>query len=95
MPRKKSKVEASLQKKGFEKSERHHHYFSYVTIEGKRTAIKTKTSHTPKMKDIPDNLLSQMAKQCKVDKKHFIDLIDCSLDQKGYEKILCSKNFLG
>jgi hypothetical protein len=39
MPRKKSTVEASLKSKGFEQIEGDHHYFLYVTIDGKRTSL--------------------------------------------------------
>lgn len=85
MPRKKSDVEAGLQKKGFVLIEGDHHFFHYVNLEGKKTLIRTKTSHTPKMRDISDNLLSQMAKQCHVTKQDFLNLVDCPLDQKGFE----------
>lgn len=94
MPRPKSKVESGLLKKGFQESERDHHYFIYFTQDGKRTAVKTKTSHTKKMKDIPDNLLGQMAKQCYLTKQQFLDLIDCPLTQEDYEKILQVKGFI-
>jgi predicted RNA binding protein YcfA (HicA-like mRNA interferase family) len=93
MPRKKSNVESSLKSKGFAQIEGDHHYFVYVTMGGKRTTIRTKTSHTPKMKEIPDNLLSQMAKQCQLSRPEFLRLIDCPLDQEGYEEILSKKNF--
>lgn len=59
-----------------------------MTIEGKKTSVRTKTSHTPKMKDIPDNLLSQMAKQCKLSKNDFFRLLDCLLSREEYEAIL-------
>ena len=88
MPRKKSKVESSLRKKGFEQTDGDHRFFVYVTTDGKKTTVRTKTSHTPKMKDIPDNLLSQMAKQCNLSKNDFFRLLDCPLDRKGYEQIL-------
>lgn len=88
MPRKKTTVETSLKKKGFEQTEGNHHFFVYVTTEGRKTAIRTKTSHTPKMKEIPDNLLSQMAKQCNLSKQEFLDLIDCPLTRDKYENIL-------
>jgi hypothetical protein len=85
MVRPKSKVEAGLQNKGFKKTEGDHHYFVYTTLDGKVTTIKTKTSHTPKMKDIPDNILSLMAKQCRLNKSNFLDLIDCPLRREDYE----------
>lgn len=88
MPRKKSKVESGLKDKGFEQTEGDHHFFVYMTVEGKKTSVRTKTSHTPKMKDIPDNLLSQMAKQCKLSKNDFFRLLDCPLSREEYEAIL-------
>ncbi len=47
MQRDKRKVENSLEHKGFQKNERHHHFFVYHTQEGRKTQIMTKTSHTP------------------------------------------------
>jgi hypothetical protein len=88
MPRKKTKVESALLSKGFQQTENDHHYFIYFTKDGKKTTAKTKTSHTKKMKDIPDNLLSQMARQCHLKKAEFLDLVDCPLSQDGYEEIL-------
>jgi hypothetical protein len=88
MPRKKIDVESALKRKGFNQTEGDHHWFVYVTIEGEKTTSRTKTSHTQKMKDIPDNLLSQMARQCKLSKKDFLDLIDCPLSRDAYEEIL-------
>ncbi len=88
MSREKRKVESSLQKKGFQETSGDHRFFSYYTIDGKKTEIQTKTSHTPKMKTIPDSLISKMAKQCKLNNKDFSDLIDCPLSREAYEKKL-------
>ena len=88
MPRAKDTVESALEAKGFERKEGDHHYFVYVTKEGKKTTAKTKTSHTRKMKDIDDNLLSQMAKQCKLTKANFLKLVDCPLSRDDYEEML-------
>ena len=94
MPRKKSDVESALKRKGFEQTEGDHHFFVYVTTKGAKTAIRTKTSHTPKMKDIPDNLLTQMAKQCQLTRAEFLRLIDCPLDRDSYEEILRGKSII-
>lgn len=88
MPRPKTKVESGLLSKGFQESQNDHHYFIYFTKEGKKTTAKTKTSHTKKMKDIPENLLGQMAKQCHLTKSKFLELVDCPLSQDKYEDIL-------
>ena len=94
MPRKKAQVETALKSKGFEQREGDHHFFVYVTTEGKKNTVRTKTSHTPKMKDIPDNLLSQMAKQCQLSKNDFLRLLDCPLNREGYEGILRGKKII-
>jgi len=94
MPRPKAKVESSLLAKGFEKRQGDHNYFVYVTTDGKITTVKTKTSHTKKMKDIGDNLLSQMAKQCYLNKSNLLNLIDCPLSQEEYENILHNQGLI-
>jgi hypothetical protein len=94
MSRQKTKVESALVSKGFQQTENDHHYFVYFTQDGKKTTAKTKTSHTKKMKDIPDNLLGQMAKQCHLTKSQFLELVDCPLSQEKYEDILQNQGIL-
>ncbi len=83
MPRKQSDVEKSLQAKGFRSKDGDHNYFNYYSKAGKKTAVFTKTSHGAR--EIDDNLLSCMAKQCKLRRADFDRLIDCPLDRDGYE----------
>jgi len=85
MPRRKQDVEQALARKGFRQREGDHHYFVYFNIKGKKTARFTKTSHSPKMREISDSLLGQMARQCGLSKSDFLDLIDCPLSREGYE----------
>ena len=40
------------------------------------------------MRDIPDNILAQMARQCSLPKARFLDLVDCPLDRAAYEVAL-------
>ena len=94
MPRRKRDIESALAAKGFVHIEGDHHFFIYVTLAGKKTRARTKTSHTAKMKDVPDNLLSQMAKQCKLTKSQFLDLVDCPLTRQGYETALAARGEL-
>jgi hypothetical protein len=91
MPRDKRKIEEALLKKGFEDKEGDHHFFIYHTLQGKKSSIRTKTSHTPKMKEINDGILSQMAKQCRLNKQDFMRLIDCPLNREQYEARLIEK----
>lgn len=52
MPKEKAHVMAMLKKKGFKPASGDHNFFVYYTLDGKKTPIRTKTSQTPKMKDI-------------------------------------------
>ncbi len=90
MQRSKQSVERALRLKGFEARETHHRYFIYVTTQGERTSITTKTSHGGR-RDLSDPLLSQMARQCKLNRAQFLELVDCPLDRDAYEAILRSQ----
>lgn len=81
--RKQSDVEAGLRRKGFRQADTHHRYFVYHTQSGLKSRIRTRTSHGGR--DLDDWLLAQMAKQCRVSRYEFLDLIDCPLDQRTYE----------
>lgn len=94
MPSSKKEVEASLSSKGFRWEERDHHYFIYWTIEGRKSPINTKVSHSSKKKEIHDGLLSQMAKQCRLTNREFRDLIACPLNRERYERILVERGEL-
>lgn len=67
---KRREVEQALQKKGFEKSKGKHKHsiFIYYTSEGKKTDVRTLTSHGSGGTDIGDPLLGRMASQCKISK---------------------------
>ena len=86
MPRKQSDVEKSLLNKGFQAGGGDHNYFFYFSIAGKKTIVRTKTSHGAK--EIDDNLLAQMAKQCKLSNKDFGLLVECPLSRNDYESKL-------
>jgi hypothetical protein len=86
MAREKKDVEAALEDKGFQRGEGDHHYFIYWSLAGKKTMAKTKTSHGSG-RDISDDLLSKMARQCGVTKPNF-KFVDCSLERPEYENLL-------
>jgi len=91
LPRNRRAVEASLQSKGFVPTQGDHHYFVYITRDGRKTRARTKTSHSPKVRDIADNLLGQMARQCMLPKNEFLRLVDCPMDRDDYERRLIDK----
>lgn len=88
MPRNRKDVESALQSKGFERAEGDHHYFVYLTRDGRKTRARTKTSHSPRVRDIADNLLGQMARQCLLTRPEFLRLVDCPMDRDEYERRL-------
>ena len=85
MPRDARNVAAGLLGKGFVVREGDHHFYSLV-VGGKKTGIFTKVSHGEK--EIHDVLLGQMAKQARLVKKDFLDLVDCPLSADEYLKKL-------
>jgi hypothetical protein len=91
LPRKRKDVEAALQSKGFARIEGDHHYFVYFTKGGRKSRARTKTSHSPKVRDVSDSLLGQMARQCLLSKPEFLNLVDCPMNRDEYERILTAK----
>lgn len=83
-----NKIDASLQKKGFDKTNRDHNYY-ILYVEGKKTKIHTKISHSAT--EIDDFLVKQMARQVRLDRKQFEDLIECPLSKEDYIEILKEK----
>jgi hypothetical protein len=94
MPLERSAVAAALTFKGFKSAEGDHTFFIYYAQSGKKSPVRTKTSHGSGHKDIADNLVSQMAKQCKLTTKEFRDLVDCPLSRQVYEAKLVEKGFV-
>ena len=86
MPRPRKSVMAALERKGFAVSEGDHTYYIYHTADGRKTLAKTKVSHSGK--DIADEILGMMARQCKLTAPQFRDLVDCPLPREAYESIL-------
>jgi len=92
MPRAKRVVESALQTKGFRLENTHHRFFIYYTQQGEKTAVRTRTSQGGS--ELDEFLLGQMAKQCKLPKSAFLELVDCTLDQVGYESKLVGSGAL-
>ena len=88
LPRKRKDVEAALERKGFARVEGNHHFFIYLTRDGLKTRAKTKTSHSPKVREIDDGILREMAWQCLLTKPDFLKLVDCPMSRDDYERKL-------
>lgn len=87
MTRDRADIDAALQRKGFVHEDGDHHYYVYHNMAGKKTIRKTKMSRGSSYRTIGDPLIAQMARQVGLTKLSFLELVDCTLDQSGYEKI--------
>jgi predicted RNA binding protein YcfA (HicA-like mRNA interferase family) len=93
--RAKQDVEKALSNKGFRLARTtNHKYYIFHTMNDQKTRIKTMTSFGHKPKDIGRELLSAMAKQCKLTNDQFLDFVDCPLSRESYEQILSEKDLL-
>ncbi len=94
MPLKRREVEAALETKGFKRTKGDHAFFIYYTASGKKSPVRTKTSHGSSHFDISDILVSTMARQCKLSARNFRDLVACPLTREGYEEILLAQELV-
>ena len=91
MPRKAKDVSATLLRKGFQQREGDHSFFR-LYVDGKKTRVGTKISHGEK--EIHDGLLSQMAKDTKLVKHEFLELVDCPMTEERYQELLRERGHL-
>jgi predicted RNA binding protein YcfA (HicA-like mRNA interferase family) len=85
---KSQKIIHSLTKKGFKRSESDH-TFLVLYVDGRKSSMMTKVSHGGK--DIGDPLINKMSMQVHLNKKNFIDLVNCPLRYEVYMKKLAEE----
>lgn len=88
MPFKSDKVRKSLKKKGFTENNGDHKFLE-LKLDGK-FVLHTKVSHGS-THDIDGYLIGQMARQCKLSKQDFSDLVNCPLSKEAYVKKIRDK----
>ena len=79
------KVEKALEKVGHVNENGDHNRYR-LYIDGKRTDIRTKTSHNGQ--DIGDDLIASMARQIHLSRKEFISLVNGQISKNEYLEIL-------
>ena len=90
-----SDIEKNLPRKGFYQKRSGDHIYFYHTYKGRETGIKTKLSHSKKVKDIADDLLTKMRKQLWLDiNKQFVELVECPMSKAEYNSFLNQKGKL-
>ena len=86
---KRRNVEKALINKGFvEDRAGKHKKYHYQKKNGEITNIFTYKSHGSTGADVTNYLVARMAKQCKVSKREFEQLVKCSLSREEYERKL-------
>ncbi|MFK5597938.1 hypothetical protein ACFZ8E_13110 [Methylobacterium sp. HMF5984] len=85
MMRERVAIVDALERKGFKCRGGDHEYYIYHNLDGKKTMYKTKVSRGTSYKNIGDDLIGKMARQVGLNKKLFLELVDCTLDQKQYD----------
>lgn len=90
-----SKAERNLPRKGFQKDPSGDHIYFYHHLGGKETGPYTKLSHSKKLQDIGDKLLSKMKRQLELDSNRQVaNLLECPMDGDEYKKILIDKGLI-
>jgi len=91
MVRDPKKVRQNLLKKGFIEYQRTKHIFYIFVCDGVEIC---ETFMSRNNQDLDDYLLSKMKDQLYLDKRSFLDLIDCPLSEEDYIKILQDKDII-
>jgi hypothetical protein len=79
-----------LEKKGFVQAEGDH-TFLILYVNGKKTSIHTKISHGSN--EINEYLINRMSIQLKLERKKFLDLVNCPLSIEQYIEELKFKGY--
>ena len=87
MPLDRRAVESALLSKGVQPRQGHHRRFICFTTDGKKTPVWTMLSHGSR-RDIGDGLVRVIARQCKLTRREFDDLVACPLSRDQYEATL-------
>lgn len=83
--RKGPQIRSALQSKGFRYRESDHTYLT-LFVGGKQTSVRTKISHGNT--EYGDDLLATVSRQLALTKADLLKLIDCSLGEEKYVRIL-------
>lgn len=87
-------IEAALLRKGFQQKNTDHSYFHFFNKNGEKTIVYTKTSYGSKYKTLGPPLIAKMARQCRLTKSQFQQLVECTLSHESYEKILNENGYI-
>jgi hypothetical protein len=82
-------IDASLRKKGCRCDVRGKHiWYFFRKSDGSDSRVATVMSHGMMGSTVCADLIGKMARQLRLTKTQFLDLIDCRLSEKDYRQIL-------
>jgi hypothetical protein len=91
MSLKRNKIDSALTTKGFDKvNKKKDHYYYYLMVNGMDVGIFTKMSRGSKAREIGEPLIGIMAKQLRINRQQFYNLVDCTVEHDDYLDILRS-----
>lgn len=90
-PLKTDKIKSSLVKKGFSAGNGDHKYYT-LYCNCKKTQIFTKVSHGKP--EVGEPLLGMMARQVRLSKDQFADLINCPLSKEEYMQMMKDQGYV-
>ena len=93
MPLDRRAVESALLSKGFRSREGRHRRFVYFTRGGRKTPVGTMLSHGSQ-RDLNDGLTRAIARQCKLTRREFEDLVAYPLSREQYEAKLLAADMI-
>jgi hypothetical protein len=92
MPLPAKEIRASLLRKGFQRRNGQDVYL-HLWADGKKTPVYTKISHGER--EVHDSLIASMAKQVKLSKRQFFELVECSIDAEEYLRLMRDGRHIG
>ena len=90
MPHKARTIESALLAKGFRRHDSRHRQFVFIDDDGRPTNVRTLLSHGGN-RDVGAPLLAEMARQCRLRRREFDDLIRCPLTRERYRELLVER----
>ncbi|GEM_PF-2528959 len=91
----KKDIMKNLPKKGFVEINNRDHSWYYFYYNGNKTIVKTKVSHTPKLKTYSGQLLGALKSQLYLDSSLDVKkLCECPMEESEYIGVLKSKSLI-
>jgi predicted RNA binding protein YcfA (HicA-like mRNA interferase family) len=86
-------IREALRTKGFHEDRSRDHCYYFLHYNGKKSSVFTKISHSER--EIKAPLLSVMARQLKITKAQFSELVICTLRGDEYAALLIAQRIIG